>query len=417
MPQRRSVTPKASLTWPDSTDLIGLQFTLQSPKNCTLPSNYTYWLHAWFLDQMRQVDPSISAYLHDNQAEKAFTLSAFFGPTQNDDDRRSSGGHRTITFTSSNTYHCHVTALCNPIAKALKKWLTPSPDLISFPEGNFPITDWQIVHPATTYEFLWEQAPPTDLSLTFLSATGFRKNGNHMPLPIPENIFHSYLRRWNIFGHIEFDQDDFLQWVNEYVVILRHDIRSRKAQPGKQGSVTGFIGNIQFGLTPKAKTEPEYVQLVHTLINAAPYFATGHKTAFGLGQTRLGWLPPAVPVALTASNIIPPPMTKGRSETIGNKRSTPPPADPLPSTNVPQLRKTLIKARIDELQPIFLAIRKRQGGDRAKQIAQLWATIIARQESGDSLKAIAADLKLPYETVKKYAQLARKQLEGSGLLG
>jgi CRISPR-associated endoribonuclease Cas6 len=384
------------LTWPSQTDLIGLQFTLQPIQDCTLPSNYTYWLHAWFLDQMRQVDPNISAYLHDNQAEKAFTLSPILGDVQEFD--------RTITFAAATTYHCQITALCLPIAKALKKWLTHSPTNINLQGVTFPITAWQISTPATTYEFLWEQAPTSDLSLTFVSPTGFRKNGNHMPLPIPENLFHSYLRRWNTFAYPEFDQDDFLQWVNEHVVILRHDIRSRKAQPGKQGSVTGFIGTLQLGLIPKAKTEPEYVQLVHTLINTAPYFGTGHKTAFGLGQTRLGWQLPALPVASTANNIAPP---------IGKTRSTPPPADPLPTTNVTHLRKTLLKARVEELEPLFLAIRKRQGGDRAKHTAQLWASIIARQESGDSLKAIAADLKLPYETIKKYAQLARKQMESA----
>ena len=78
--------------------------------------------------------------------------------------------------------------------------------------------------------------------------------------------------------------------------------------------------------------------------------------------------------------------------------------------SIVQIRKDLIKARIAELEPIFLASKKRQGGDRAKQTAHLWANIIAHQESGDSLKAIAADLNLPYETVKKYAQLARKQM-------
>jgi CRISPR-associated endoribonuclease Cas6 len=65
------------------------------------------------------------------------------------------------------------------------------------------------------------------------------------------------------------------------------------------------------------------------------------------------------------------------------------------------------------LEPQFLAAKKRQGGDRARKTAHLWATIIARQEIGDSLKAIAADLKLPYDTVKKYAQIARKQLTES----
>jgi CRISPR-associated endoribonuclease Cas6 len=405
MPQRKTTAKKPQLTWPQQTDLVGLQITLQSTQDCTLPSNYTYWLHAWFLDQVRQVDPSVSAYLHDNQDEKAFTLSAFLSDSQINDGQQSTGGDRTVTFPATSTYHCHITALCAPIAVALRKWLTHPPGIIKFRDGTFQILDWQIATPATTYENLWEDTKPSDLSLTFLSPTGFRKNGNHMPLPIPENLFHSYLRRWNTFAHLEFDQDSFLQWVNECVILQRHDIRSRKAQPGKQGSVTGFIGTIQLGLTSKAKAEPEYVQLVHTLINAAPYFGTGHKITFGLGQTRLGWQPLTTAVAVTAS---PPP--------IANNRSTPPLAEPQPTSpppraNVSQLRKTLLKARVEELEPIFLAIRKRQGGDRAKHTAQLWANIIARQESGDSLKSIAADLKLPYETVKKYAQLARKQME------
>jgi CRISPR-associated endoribonuclease Cas6 len=400
---RAKTTP--ILTWPTQTDLVGLQFTITAPQSCTLPSNYTYWLHAWFLDQIRQVDPKLSAYLHDNQDEKAFTLSAFLGDTQESD--------RTITFSSNQTYHCQITALSAPLSKALQQWLTHPPTKIQLQGGTFQITDWQIAQPPITYEAIWDNPKRSDLSLTFLSPTGFRKNGNHMPLPIPENLFHSYLRRWNIFAHIEYDQEEFLRWVNECIVIQRHDIRSHKAQPGKQGSVTGFIGNLQLGLTPKAKTDPEYIHLIHALIQTAPYFGTGHKVTFGLGQTRLGWLtaPVAPPrptaIAPTTVPVAPPPvaMTYDRSKTI-----TP---TTLPTTeNVTQLRKTLIKTRIKELEPMFMALRKRQGGERARDIAQLWATIIAHQESGDSLKAIAADLKLPYETVKKYAQLARKQLAG-----
>jgi len=53
-----------------------------------------------------------------------------------------------------------------------------------------------------------------------------------MPLPIPENVFHSYLRRWNNFAHLEFEQDEFLEWINDCVVILRHDIHSQKVQAG-----------------------------------------------------------------------------------------------------------------------------------------------------------------------------------------
>jgi CRISPR-associated endoribonuclease Cas6 len=351
----------SNFTWPNTTDLIGIQLTITPSKNYTLPSNYTYWLHAWFLDQIRQVDPNLSAYLHANQDEKAFTLSAFLGDTQESD--------RAITFSPSKIYHCQITALSAALSKALKQWLIHPPTKIQFRDGTFQITDWKITHPPITYEAIWDNPKRSDLSLTFLSPTGFRKNGNHMPLPIPENIFHSYLRRWNIFAHIEYDQEEFLRWVNECVVIQRHDIRSHKAQPGKQGSVTGFIGNLQLGLTPKAKTDPEYIHLIHALIQTAPYFATGHKVTFGLGQTRLGWL--TLPVASL------PTVT-----TLTNEPT-------LAIPNATHLREIWIKTRIKELEPIFFEMRKRQGGNRARNTAHLWATIIARQESGDSLSAIS----------------------------
>ncbi|MFH7028130.1 MAG: hypothetical protein ACHBN1_22685 [Heteroscytonema crispum UTEX LB 1556] len=40
---------------------------------------YTIGLHAWFLDQVRSSDPELSAYLHDGESEKPFTISALNG--------------------------------------------------------------------------------------------------------------------------------------------------------------------------------------------------------------------------------------------------------------------------------------------------------------------------------------------------
>ncbi|NJR67204.1 MAG: CRISPR-associated endoribonuclease Cas6, partial [Leptolyngbyaceae cyanobacterium CRU_2_3] len=45
---------------------------------------------------------------------------------------------------------------------------------------------------------------------------------------------------------------------------------------------------------------------------------------------------------------------------------------------------------------------------RAQQIAETWATLLARRELGESLQAIAEDLQMPYETVKTYVKKARK---------
>ncbi len=389
MPPKNTPQPP----WKTSPELVGLQIDLQPTQDSTLPSNYTYWLHAWFLDQIRQIDPDLSAELHNNQTDKAFTLSGFLGDSKSIDSPKETLWERTIQFFANNTYHCQITALNKPLCNALKNWRIPK--TIKLRDSIFQIRHWQISLPPTTYTALWNKVSTDDeLSLNFLSPTAFHKNGNHMPLPIPENILHSYLRRWNSFARRQFDPDEFSLWAREGVVLLRHNIRSIKAQPGKQGSVTGFTGTIQLGITNKALRDPLHSQLTHALIAAAPYFGTGHKVTFGLGQTHKGWVSPEIPIA--------------KSKPLPSlEPAIPQRPAPSPTKSIP--RK--LTARIKELQPIFLASKKRQGGDRALKTAELWATIIARQEQGDSLKAIAADLGLPYDSVKKYSLLARRYLD------
>jgi CRISPR-associated endoribonuclease Cas6 len=392
--------PPQTPPWKTQPELAAIQITLQPSQPCTLPSNYTYWLHAWFLDQMRQIDPQLSAELHNNQTEKAFTLSGFLG---SDSTNTPIPTHRTIQFGHS-SYHCQITALNKTLCTALKNWQPPK--LIRLQNVTFQIQQWQTSLPATSYNTLWKNARSSSkLNLTFLSPTAFHKNGNHMPLPIPENLFHSYLRRWNIFAHRQFAPEDFLEWVREGVVLLRHNIRSSKVQPGKQGSVTGFTGNIQLGFTNKAQRQTDYCQLSQALIAAAPYFGTGHKVTFGLGQTRSGWASPEV----WLQNGDLPPTDTARSTPVTSLKN--------PSVSFTKKSIDPITARIAELQPIFLASKKRQGGDRAANTALLWATIIAHQENGDSLKLIAIALDMPYDSAKKCSQLARKCLladEGRG---
>ncbi|MEL6250356.1 MAG: CRISPR-associated endoribonuclease Cas6, partial [Cyanobacteria bacterium J06627_15] len=86
-----------------------------------------------------------------------------------------------------------------------------------------------------------------------------------------------------------------------------------------------------------------------------------------------------------------------------------------PTSAVPAVptRQQLLAERIEELTALFLSMKKRQGGDRAQNTAQKWATILARREQGDGLKAIAQDMGLAYETTKTYSKLARKALRES----
>ena len=291
-----------------------------------------------------------------------------------------------------------------------------------------------VVLPPMSYEEVWAGAGQVgELSLSFVSATGFRKAGNHMPLPIPENLFHSYLRRWNRFAMLEFEQEDFLKWVGECVVILRHEIRSLKVQAGKMGSVTGFVGSVQLGLVGAAQKEPEYVQLVRALVSCAPYFGTGHKGTFGLGQTRIGYGGVEngelriekrevrvvnrelrgserelveVNSALAEKVNAEVEVNAGVGVNVGVEADV--------GADVVRARKGLIQARVVELEAMFFAAKKRQGGDRARTAARTWAVIMARYELGDSLKAIAADLDMNYETVRRYVKLARKMEKEMG---
>lgn len=369
---RKTKSAQTSRPWTADTEIVGLTLQLQPLQDSTLYPQYTIGLHAWFLDQVRQLDPVLSANLHDSESEKPFTLSALQGIAM------APGGLPKLN--AQSTYSWTITAFSPPVVAWLTTWLQSPPTEIDLRGAPLRILNWGITQPdpahlPTTYENLFKTPLPTapTLALSFHSPTSFRRRGNHFPLPVPTNLFHSYLRRWNNFSNIEFEPEDFLDWVEESVIILRHQVQSVKTVAGKKGAVTGFTGAIELGLTKAALIEPEYVQLFWALGHFAPYCGTGHKTPFGLGQTRLGW-------------------------TVAN---TPP---------APSLQ-TLLAERIAELTELFLAQRKRRGGDRATQIAETWATILARRDLGESLQDIAKDLEMPYETVKTYAKLARRELQ------
>jgi CRISPR-associated endoribonuclease Cas6 len=228
--------------------------------------------------------------------------------------------------------------------------------------------------PPTTYAQLYQAQIAKTLPLSFVTPTSFRRKGHHLPLPWPVNVFHSYLRRWNEFSGIPFDDEAFLAWVDESVLINRHQLESVKVAAGKQGKVTGFIGAIEYSLTNEGAKQGHFERLFTALGQLAPYCGTGHKTTFGLGQTRLGWLSK-------------------------------------PNSIESLVVQTLLAKRIEQLTKILMQGQKRTGGDRASKVCETQATILARQEGGESLKAIAFDLEMPYETVKTYAKRARGTLK------
>lgn len=366
-PKAKSVATTSAVTWADNIELVGLVFELEPSTSNSLYSQYTIGLHAWFLDQVRQIDPDLSAYLHDGESEKPFNISALEG------ELLASG--KQLRLEAKQIYHWHLNALSERVVQFLKLWLTNLPKTIELSGASLQIKQVNIAHAPTTYaQLLQSSAQQSLVNLSFISPTSFRRKGHHFPLPVPENLFHSYLRRWNDFSRLPVEQETFLDWIDESVIIHQHHLESMKVAAGKRGSVTGFTGAMSFGLSKAALANAEFTQLFYGLVQLAPYCGTGHKTTFGLGQTRLDW--------------------------VEQK-----------STTTVELLTNMLAQRIEELTELFTAQRKRKGGERTDKIAVVWATILARREIGESLKAIAQDLEMRESTVKTYVKLARKALK------
>ncbi|QSJ16539.1 CRISPR-associated endoribonuclease Cas6 [Nostoc sp. UHCC 0702] len=361
-------SPASILTWADDTELVGLVFDLEPTTSTSLYSQYTIGLHAWFLDQVRQFNPDLSAYLHDGESEKPFNISALEGQLL------PSGIQ--LQLQANQIYRWQINALSGRVVQFLSQWLTQLPQSLNLRDANLKIKQVSIAHPPTTYAQLLESSTEklSNVSLSFVSPTSFRRKGHHFPLPVPVNLFHSYLRRWNDFSGIPVEQEAFLDWIDEGVIIHQHRLESVKVAAGKRGSVTGFTGAISCGLSKAALANSEFTRLFYALVQLAPYCGTGHKTTFGLGQTRLDWVEQETSVST-------------------------------------QLLTNMLGERIDELIALFTAQRKRTGGDRTDKIASTWATILARREMGESLQVIAEDLEMPYSTVKTYVKLARRALK------
>lgn len=359
--------PASGLTWPADTELVGLVLELTPRAASYLYAQYAIGLHAWLLAQIQQTDPDLSQLLHDEQSEKAFTISGLSGELV--------AAGKEFQLLPDRIYRLYITGLSMRVVQWLNQWVQNLPSEIDLRNAPLLIRSCNIALAPTTYlQLLTAETPVrSTIKLSFITPTSFRSKGHHFPLPVPENVFHSYLRRWNNFSGIDIDQAEFLNWIEQNAIIIRHKLESRKVAAGKKGMVTGFTGAVEFGLGREAGERSDFVQLFYALGSLAPYCGTGHKTTFGLGQTRLQWL-----------------------ETEAQ-----------PEISI----QSVLAARIDKLTQKFIALKKRTGGNRAAEIAETWATILARRELGESLFDIAADLEMPYETVKTYVKLARRALK------
>jgi CRISPR-associated endoribonuclease Cas6 len=130
----------------------------------------------------------------------------------------------------------------------------------------------------TTFEALANTpgSPGKTIQLKFLSPTSFKHVNTIQAFPLPELVFGSLWRRWQIFAppHLQLPSYDWAGWVAAY------DLRTEvlKLKGGIEIGAQGWA-NYQF-------MDAELTQAANMLAHFAQYAGIGRKTTMGMGQIQ-----------------------------------------------------------------------------------------------------------------------------------
>lgn len=253
-------------------------------------------LHALFLTLVSSVDQSLGDRLHEQQKEKAFTLS----PLQVTGNREQAIENRNRV-TSSIQYHysqpistgtpcwwrvsllddslfSHLTPLWLNLNPS-QPWHLGSADLqITSILGTAQSTQpWANFSP---YAQLYDQASDTTRPLSFRLCTPatFRQGKYDSALPTRECVFNSLLSRWNRYSDIQFSDT-----LIEYLFPSFFDIRTELVNH-PEGKWAGCVGNISYRILGDA--DAIAIKQLNTLADFALYSGIGRKTPMGMGMVR-----------------------------------------------------------------------------------------------------------------------------------
>lgn len=249
----------------------------------TIPSWLGYASQAAFLATLRDVDPTLSATVHDSYTMKPFTTSSLEPAPFTRLQEVSPHKVYTLRWT---TLHADLTriTLNALIPRVLRQGLTMH---------DQPLRVESVDTQSARYaELLTINPVPRRLTLRFDSPTGFKQThprqkseGVPMPLPVPERVFSSLIDRWQLFSDVPL-HPDLRAWIRENVGVWQHRIQTRHihAERANQGQYAGFVGQVTYELVER--TSP-FAQQVEALARFATFSGVGIRTTTGMGQTQL----------------------------------------------------------------------------------------------------------------------------------
>jgi len=265
--------------------LYSVVLELSATNTATIPATMGHQAHALFLNMIRQVDPDLSARLHEEPGYRPFTVSPLSGGQIQGKNISLQAGQacrlRITLLDGGKLWQCLSTSFleAGPITLRLdaaefvlhRMLSTPSADTT----GWAGFTDWQTL-----------SATPARRSITlhFASPTSFNVGDRHFAL-FPQSIFvwDSLMRVWNTYAPpvLQLDKATLRDFITEKVVVNDYNLHTSTlhfpAHPQK-----GFTGTCNYLM----RGEGECTGRVAVLAEFARYAGVGYKTTMGMGQVR-----------------------------------------------------------------------------------------------------------------------------------
>lgn len=238
-----------------------------------LPPGIGHYAHAALLHLVHNEDSLLAQRLHDGARAKPFTLSFLPGSTQ--------GGAPLLRVASLDP---QLTAVLSRMAGYSAR------PIISLGVSHFSVSiaDRRSVAAlwmgeGTWKQLTWSYGQERCITILFASATAFSFGKRKIPLPQPDLVFGSLLKKWNTFSPVQLPADLLGLFKEQLAVSEINNLNTQMLDFGRYKE-KGFTGSVTFEALGSWGTEE--LRAFNALADFAFYAGVGYKTTMGMGLTR-----------------------------------------------------------------------------------------------------------------------------------
>ncbi|HEY9607485.1 MAG TPA: CRISPR-associated endoribonuclease Cas6 [Allocoleopsis sp.] len=252
-------------------------------------------LHALFLNLISSVDRKLGDYLHEDKADKAFTLSPLQIARRGAPTSALTNHNHTLQWEHTKPIPAgtpcwwRISLLDDTLFSQLTQlWLNLNPNqawhlgpadlhittILGTPQSTQPWAN------AISYAQLYEESSDSNrqIELAFCTPTAFRQSNYDCALPTRDLVFNSLIKRWNQYSGIELPKN-----LIESIFPSFFNIHSEIVADSRSKFI-GCVGAMNFRIL--GDVEPLIIKQINALADFALYSGVGRKTTMGMGMLR-----------------------------------------------------------------------------------------------------------------------------------